>query len=77
MPPPPQFQMNRFLVGVCPEAVAYVERPRAATLELYEGKKQCDSYFRQGRRGEAVRDVMLGSRFSVAEKSSASACAGV
>lgn len=52
------------------------ESPAQQLWSATKGKKQCDSYFRQGR-GGGVRDVMLGSRFGPAEKPCASAHTGV
>jgi len=58
--------MNRSLVGACPQADAYVgESPAQQLWSGTKGKKQCDSYYRQGGGGGSrgvgfVRDVMLG-----------------
>lgn len=53
------------------------ESPAQQLWSSTKGKKQCDSYFRQGRGGRTWCDVMLGSRFGSAEKPCASAHTGV
>lgn len=68
--------MNRSLVGARPQAAAYVERAlHSDSGAVRMGKNNVTLI--SGRGGGAVRDVMLGSRFSTAEKPCASAHTGV